>query len=170
MTGKNFRLQALILAAFAVFCLAFVDSSQGQRLPRFCRALTARTVFVVSGNKRDLPAAERHRKVVFLTNKKTVQPGGRIYARLVNFGRSIVGYGREFAIERWTSTDWELDPSSPKGPWPRVLGRINPGSAGKCYRFDVPSEQEKGFYRFSTKASIRLVRHQMRKTAKFTVT
>ena len=163
---KRFRHQIATSTVVAMVCfVVFAESSSGQRLPHFCRASTASAA--AGSMDTYWTAVARGGRVVLLVNKKTVKPDEVIYARLANFSSSIVNYGRESSIERRTSNGWELDPSSPMGPWPRVLGRINPGGVGRCYRFDVPGEQKAGFYRFSTRVG--LPSRLMRETAKFAV-
>jgi hypothetical protein len=92
---------------------------------------------------------------------KTVQ------ARLLNFGQETVHYGAEFVIQRHGPAGWETDPSSPVGPWPRFLGKLKPGAAGRCYGFSVPADQPIGRYRFVSKVSEKFKRQ--RKTAEFRI-
>lgn len=79
-----------------------------------------------------------------------MSPGQVLAARLVNRMNTTASYGVAFRIERFANGSWELDPSSPKGPWPRKLGRLEPGSAGACFYFRIPAQQPQGKYRIVT--------------------
>jgi hypothetical protein len=123
-------------------------STTAAMAPRFCQTGTAEAAFAArigSG------ATSQPRGVVLLTSEPKTAPGKPIYARLANFGNKRAIYSREFAIERRSEGGWMLDAASPKGPWVKVAGILKAGSAGRCYRFDVPPAQPLGRYRFSTK-------------------
>jgi hypothetical protein len=79
-----------------------------------------------------------------------VSPGEVLAARLVNRMNKMASYGVAFRIERFSNGSWQLDPSSPKGPWPKKLGRLEPGSAGACFYFRIPAQQPQGKYRIVT--------------------
>ena len=128
--------------AFALYLtLAFLSgtaSSSAQGLPTFCKEAPR-------------SASTKQGGVSLVVSKGQVRVGAVIYARLLNFSAKTVGYGREFAIERRGRSGWTLDPASPDGPWVKSLGKLAPGSGGRCYEFHVPSTQAEGRYRFSTK-------------------
>lgn len=107
------------------------------------------------------------RGIKLVVNKEEVEPGGVVKARLLNFDEEVGTYGAEFKIERYGSTGWETDPSSPAGPWPRYLGKLRSGGGGRCYSFSVPADQNRGRYRFATK--VRIVSNQLGKTSEFRV-
>jgi hypothetical protein len=108
------------------------------------------------------------RGIKLAVSKEEVKAGEVVKARLLNFDEEKSGtYGAEFKIQRFGSTGWETDPSSPAGPWLRYLGKLQPGEAGRCYTFSVPAEQDSGRYRFSTK--IRISAKQLGKTGEFNV-
>jgi hypothetical protein len=123
------------------------------KAPRFCRVPTAEAALALSAGRRGMDSP---RGVVYLVDKSRVAPGETVYARLANFSSSIpAAFGRAFSIERRTSSGWELDPASPDGPWPKVLGRLAPGSAARCYIFKVPATHPEGRYQFSTRVQLR---------------
>jgi hypothetical protein len=107
------------------------------------------------------------RGVKLVVSKEEVKPGEKVMARLVNFDEKVVLFGAEFKIQRSGSTGWELDSSSPNGPWKMSRGRIQPDEAGGCYRFAVPADQDSGRYRFFTK--VRSGSKQLGKTGEFNV-
>lgn len=123
--------------------------------PRFCRGGVAEEALKASS--REGLAAPKG--VVLLVDERQVRAGERAYARLANFRdpdatydrfQGAVAYDRTFAVQRWTKkSGWEEDPGSPDGPWPKSIGRLAPGEAGKCYVFRVPAKQPVGRYRFS---------------------
>ena len=107
--------------------------------------------------------------MLLLVSNGESSPGRSIYARPANFSERLVGYGAEFGIEMRVGGGWMRDPASPDGPWPRWLGRMNGGDAGRCYRFDIPSEEPSGLYRFSTRVYIGLGKPPVFRAAKFKV-
>ncbi len=150
-----------------VLYLSLARSTEAENAPHFCHVDTAKSALAASSvHTRGLVGSGG---VILLVNKNAVSPGGHIYARLANFGESQVGYGREFAIERRTAVGWEIDPASPKGPWPEVLGRLRPGLVGRCFQFVIPDQQPFGAYRFATKVHMHLGGRLVRKTARFVV-
>lgn len=86
--------------------------------------------------------------VRLVVDEQRVEPGEVVRARLLNFTRGVVRSHSEFTVQRHREESWKTDPSSPDGPWPRRLGKLSPGGAGRCYRFSVPVEQDPGRYRF----------------------
>lgn len=145
----KFRFAFPFFFLIAVFALS--ASPSAAKSPRFCRvdkasdALSARVI----GNSR--ASSNQLRGTQLLVSDFHVAPGEPVYARLANFGKKRAFYGREFVIQRRSGGGWERDPASPNGPWVKVAGVLKPGSAGRCYRFDVPTDQPIGQYRFSTK-------------------
>jgi len=142
--------------------------------PRFCLVRNAVAVHGTSHFKRTSEDRASWVRDQSMTQRGsgTARPGDSVYARLVNFGVKRTGYGLEFTIERYTAaTGWFVDPASPKGPWPKVGGLLDSGSAGRCYHFDIPTEQPSGRYRFSTKIDFHLdsARPLVRRTAEFLV-
>jgi hypothetical protein len=118
----------------------------GEALPDFCQARTARAALVsAKGISNESPPGG----VALLVDRRSVEAGERVYARFANFSNRAAGYGYGFSIEQ-LAEDWEVDPASPKGPWPMVLLKLHPGEAGSCYAFEVPADQPLGPYRFST--------------------
>jgi hypothetical protein len=148
--------QAAIVAVAIWVSIAFslrCSSAFAEGMPSFCRVKTASGALKFAGDDRDPLAIG---KPVLLASEGRVSTGTVIYARLANFGKETIGYGPEFFIERQTGDGWELDSSSPRGPWPKKLGILPPESAGECYVFEVPRDQSTGEYRFSTKVRARL--------------
>jgi hypothetical protein len=145
----KFRFVIALIILAAVFALS--AGSSAAKSPRFCRvdkpsdALSAREI---DSNR---TSSNQLRGIQLLVSNFHVAPGEPVYARLANFGKKRAFYSREFAIQRRSGGGWERDPASPKGPWVKVAGVLKPGSAGRCYRFDVPTDQPAGQYRFSTK-------------------
>lgn len=114
--------------------------------PRFCRGIAADAALKASSRRASFGTPKG---LVLLVDERQVRAGRRAYARLANFRDTDVAYRHAFSIERWTKDGWEMDPSSPDGPWPKSMDRLAPGEAGKCYVFDVPRKQPAGRYRFS---------------------
>ena len=139
-----------IIFFILIAALALSAGPSAAKSPRFCRvdkasdALSARVI----GNSRT--SSSQLHGIQLLVSDFHVASGEPIYARLANFGKKRVFYGREFAVQHRSAGGWERDPASPKGPWVKVAGVLKPGSAGHCYRFDVPTNQTPGQYRFST--------------------
>lgn len=123
------------------------ELASAQAPPGFCQGTKAGDV---SASRSDAETG-----VVLAINKPNVPRGSVVYARLLNFTSKEANYGVAFAIERYSTSGWLVDASSPSGPWPKVRGRLSPGSAGRCYRFEVPSAQAVGRYRLSTRVEIR---------------
>lgn len=98
---------------------------------------------------------------------ESLRPGETASARLFNRGESNAAYGLAVKIERWMDGQWSLGPSSPKGPWPKKLGRLDPGEISACFRFPVPDGQPGGQYRFTV--YIHLDQKKVRRSAKFIV-
>jgi hypothetical protein len=119
------------------------DISFAASSPSFCQGASAKDV--------DPNLVSSQDGVSLAVSRKRVDAGAAIYARLVNFSSKSAGYGREFVIQRYGSSGWSIDPSSPEGPWPRSLSKLPMGAAGRCFKFQVPMEQPEGRYRFSTK-------------------
>jgi hypothetical protein len=105
--------------------------------------------------------------VRLVVNEQQVEPGEVVKARLLNFTRDVVRSYSEFKIQWHGKEGWKTSPSSPDGPWPRRLGKLPPGDAGRCYRFSVPAEQGPGRYRFLTRVDSGSV--TKRKAAEFFV-
>jgi hypothetical protein len=97
----------------------------------------------------------RTQDVALAMKSEVLLPGALASARLLNRGQSRAGYGLAFRIERLVEGQWTLDPASPTGPWPKKLGRLDPGGLSTCYRFPVPSDQPTGQYRFTVSVQLR---------------
>jgi hypothetical protein len=169
MKGRFAIESMLILLIGALLQFGLPNQAMAQS-PRFCRVHSAVAAFEARIVGRGEPPVSAPRGVTLLTSRPDVSPGDWIYARLANFGTEVAGYEREFAIERMTMRGWEVDPSSPMGPWFKVLGKLNPGTAGRCYAFQIPLEQADGRYRFSTKIRLPISgQGQPRRVAKFSI-
>lgn len=162
---RNLIMAATLLVVVAV-TVAFLGTADAPgKTPHFCRVDRANAVLRAT-NKRGAKAVD----AVLLTNRIQVVPGQKIFARLANFSDRRVGYGSEFSIQRRTRDGWEVDSSSPKGPWARVAGVITPEGVGRCYEFKVPSEISMGSYRFATRIRPRLSRpKEVRRFATFAI-
>jgi hypothetical protein len=159
----------VILAALAVLYCVLADQAVADS-PQFCKVDTAQAAFEAQTGQESHFTSRNPRGVVLLVSQSEASPGAWIYARLANFGGATVGYGREFMIEHLTASGWQIDPASPKGPWVKVLGRLNPGSAGRCYAFQFPADPPAGRYRFSTRIRLPLNgRKWIRRIAPFAV-
>lgn len=156
-------------ATALLLCLPGGLTGASAHIPKFCAVTSAGSALAASSER----AGSKNRVfrgVVLLVNRGKVTPGGWIYARLANFGLDSAGYSRQFGIERRTPSGWEVDPSSPPGPWPKVKGLLRPDGAGRCFAFQVPPEQVPGSYRFSTKVtSVSSGPGKNRRTAEFRV-
>jgi hypothetical protein len=174
--GSSIKMRARCLGVGLVAILATLLMSCGMvgqafaHVPRFCRVNTAQAALEAQVEQEHHSMSRNPRGIVLLVSQSEDIPGAWVYSRLADFGNVSAGYGREFAIERLTPSGWEIDPASPKGPWIKVLGRLNPGAVGGCYRFHVPATQPAGKYRFSTKIRLPLNgRRWVRRTAQFAV-
>jgi hypothetical protein len=153
----------LLALLFAICGLAAGPEDTAARIQSgsFCELPSAAEV-----SKR-LGEAPPPRGIKLVVNKEEVRPGDVVKARLLNFDEKVNTYGAEFKIQRYGSMSWRTDPSSPAGPWPRYLGKLRPGEAGRCYSFSVPADQDSGRYRFFTK--VRSGSKQQGKTSEFGV-
>jgi hypothetical protein len=109
----------------------------------------------------------RTQEVGLAMKSGVVQPGEIASARLFNRGGSRAGYGVALRIERLVAGQWSLDPASPKGPWPKKLGRLDPGGLSTCFRFPVPRSQSAGRYRFTV--SVQLEQRATHRSALFQI-
>lgn len=153
---------AVSLSALALSSGLAAAGSAGRStagIPRFCKEQQAKDA---------LPTSPLQRGLRLAVSREGIQPGELVYARLLNFSDTTFGYGREFRIERYGSSGWTLDPSSPDGPFVRSLRKLPAENAGRCYGFRVPLAQANGRYRFSTKVFQR-PGVSTRRTAEFTV-
>jgi len=135
--------RAALIAAASLTLVLCPHSAVAASGPSFCRASTAQGVKagVVGPATAGISLALR---------SKTVRPGQMVYARLLNRGPKLATYGPVFRIERYVDGQWSTDPSSPHGPWLKIIGLLNPGRTGKCFKFEVPAEQPAGRFRFVT--------------------
>lgn len=117
----------------------------------FCQGSTQDAV-----RGRDAPAG----KVSLLLKSDRVKRTQVVSARIVNLSDKPASYGLAYVIERFASSAWILDPSTPDGPWPKALGRLGPSVAGRCFRFRVPEAQDLGQYRFVVYVHINGVKSQ----------
>lgn len=109
----------------------------------------------------------RTQDVALAMKSEVLQPGETASARLFNRGEARAGYGVGLRIERLAQGRWSLDPASPKGPWPKKLGRLDPGGLSTCFRFTVPNSQPGGRYRFTV--SVHLNRKATHRSALFLI-
>lgn len=149
-----------------------VPAAATQSSSKFCRPTSATeirketSIFALPVGK----ATPGGSTVVFAVNMRVVKAGGVVFARLLNLGRRTADYGREFAIESFKESRWDLDPASPPGPWPRIQYSLPSDSASRCYRFVVPGDQAPGRYRFSTSVDLqRGAQKPVRRIAEFRV-
>src|SRR5215218_3189002 len=70
--------------------------------------------------------------VLLALERKQVNPGETIFARLVNRGKNLASYGQYHRIERYVGGEWISDPAGPHGPWTRKLWGLGPGRSGRC--------------------------------------
>lgn len=150
------RLLMIVMAGLITFGLTGSTASAGS--PSFCQESKRSETSLnhLASSETLPPRSASPRGVVLITSKKVFSPGDVAFARLFNFSQHIAGYGREFSIQRYGPSGWSLDPASPKGPWARVRHRLQPGSAGRCFRFRIPAGQPQGKYRFSTEVYTQL--------------
>lgn len=109
--------------------------------------------------------------VQLLTNRQDAGPSEVITARLANFTARNFNSGAEFKIQRYGSTGWQTDASSPDGPWPRSAALLRAGKTRGCYRYVVDKDQPAGRYRFLTLVSTRSESrmHEVPEVAKFSI-
>lgn len=151
---RSFAIGVGVLALLLV-CGPQAIASKTRPTPRFCHVDSASAAFKASAIEQSSDHATMPRGVVLLANRIEVAPGSWVFSRLGNFSEEPAGYGFQFAIERkLASGAWEVDPASPRGPWPKVLKRLSPETAGSCFAFQVPQEQPPGQYRFSTHVQV----------------
>lgn len=114
--------------------------------PQFCKGVSA------AGFK---PAANGSavQGVSLALHTKRLSPGDTQYGRLMNRGKVSASYGPRFRIERYVDSQWVEDPSSPKGPWRRILFLLPSHSVGRCSQFEIPADGS-GKYRFVIPAKV----------------
>jgi len=154
-------LLALLFAAGVAAAEPKGSATRVQSSDTFCELSSAADVLKRLGER---PPA---RGVKLVVGKEKVKAGEVVKARLLNFDEEVGTYGAEFKIQRHGSVGWETDPSSPTGPWPMYLGKLQPGGGGRCYSFSVPNDLDSGRYRFTTK--VRSGSKQLGKTGEFRV-
>lgn len=154
---------AIAVAMFAIS--SWTPAAEGS--PRFCHVKKASVALSLSGDQRE---PTKVGKAVLLASREKISAGATIYARVANFSREVVGYEPKFVIEKHHSTGWKVDPSSPSKIWPAKRGVLRPELAGRCYVFQIPSDQSRGRYRFSTTIQPQIDKSRfMRLKALFTV-
>lgn len=120
-----------------------------KKLPRFCQGSYAGAVWgtknLVSLDPGQTARVERvdqdqihEGKVVLAVNRQVFGGGDSPTLGSSASSKNIVMYGHEFEIQRRRRDGWLVDPASPRGPWPKSLGRLAPGEAGRCYGFKIP--------------------------------
>lgn len=73
--------------------------------------------------------------------------GETVYARIENFGTTLVAFGVPYSVERYDGSTWTKAPESPKGPWILPLLLVQSGYAGGCFGFRTPVSMPPGLYR-----------------------
>jgi hypothetical protein len=151
----NLHWKVAVAAIFTLSCLHAFGWNSGSRQAlassagvSFCQVTDASDLLKRLGER--TPADT----VGLVVSKREVEPEMLVQARLVNTTQHVARYGSEFKIQRYSSTGWKADSSSPDGPWPRKVGKLSPGRAAGCYRFSVPARQESGRYRFLTSINL----------------
>lgn len=158
---------AIVVAVLIAAC--GVSPVAQAAVPRFCRVSGAVAALNARRNDGRKGGQNRQAGVILLVSNVARSPGEAIYARPANFSKRPAGYGAEFRIERRVAGGWMPDPASPHGPWPARRGRLNAGDAGRCYRFDIPSEETAGLYRFSTRLYVRLDKPPVFRAVRFRI-
>lgn len=169
---------ALLVCTSVIGILLLASSAigdGGQSSHGFCRQASASEIRKETLKMELKPDGWQRRQdgasVVLVVNTRTVGVGKTIFARLLNLGRHVAYYGREFVIESLSEGKWASDPASPSGPWPRIRSSLPSDSASRCYRFAVPTDQALGRYRFATRVELNFGAEQaVRRAAEFTVT
>jgi len=151
----------LLVLLFAIAVAEPQDTGAKVQSGTFCELSSAVEVLKRLG---EAPPA---RGIKLVVSKEEAKPGVVIKARLLNFDEAVGTYGAEFMIQRYGPAGWETDSSSPTGPWPRYLGKLQPGKGGRCYGFSVPADQPSGRYRFTTKVTFGS--KQLGKTGEFRI-
>lgn len=122
--------------------------------PGFCNEVSA-TGFIAGARG---PAVQ---KVSLGLRTKRLSPGDTQYGRLINRGTASASYGPPYRIERYVESQWVEEPSSPRGPWRRILFLLPSHSVGRCFRFEIPAGAS-GAYRFVIPAKVDGVRTELR--------
>lgn len=151
----------LVPAVAVALLLSLASVSSGSTMqPTFCDDSRARAV--VAGK-----VGPSIHGISLGLDVKRVESGGTLYARLLNRGVERGTYGPPFRIEHFVNSRWVKDPSSPQGPWHKVIWLLPPEKAGKCYKFDVPTDLRGGKYRFGV--TVKTARGRAARTVEFRV-
>ena len=81
-------------------------------------------------------------------SRDAIRAGGTLYARMENVGvlRITTGYG--YRIERFSGSQWEVDPNlQDDRTVPRVAVKLPAGGTFECVRLPIPTDQPTGRYR-----------------------
>jgi hypothetical protein len=143
------RLAVILITSLVIAVGVTPSSALGHQ---FCDGDEAREAYETSAGHPNVPTGRG--KVSLVVKSRHLKPGQTVYARLVNFSPENASYGLAFRIERFSGSGWEMDSSSPDGPWPKSRGRLSPGFAGKCFRFQIPAGQPRGRYRLSARVQL----------------
>lgn len=150
---------AAVLVAIGLFSISAMPAAS-QSAASFCKTNDLRRVEARATGPSALGIA-------LAMKNEELRPGGVASARLFNRGDLRAGYGVALRIERYVDGQWSLDPASPKGPWPKKLGQLDPGGLSTCFRFTLPSTQPPGRYRFTV--PVRLDQKSAHRSAMFRV-
>lgn len=138
---KSGPLVAFLAASLISLMFAGGASDALAEKPRFCRGTN------IAAIKPGARGPLVHGISASLQSKR-LEPGENLYARLINYGASRATYGPQHRIERYTDSQWTIDPASPHGPWHKVFWLLPSEKAGRCFRYMVPVDQPTGIYRF----------------------
>jgi len=147
VSGTSVWMCVGVLTVFGMLLFSAIPADSRRLTSSFCNTKDLRKVEARA-------TAPRAQEVALAMKSELVRPGGIASARLFNRGESRAGYGVALRIERRVGGRWSLDPASPKGPWPKKLGRLDPGDLSTCFRFPVPDSQPAGQYRFTVSVQL----------------
>ena len=142
-------LSVTILAPLVM--VAGAGSAGSANEPEFCQARDADSVKapVIGPSVKGISVA---------LQAKRISRGQNLYGRPLNNGDDSANYGPVYRIERYNGSGWEVDPSSPDGPWVKRSWALAPDRAGRCFRFSVPPDQPAGVYRLVIPVTVETVR------------
>jgi hypothetical protein len=80
-------------------------------------------------------------------DRRSYEPGDRVYSRAANLGTRTITYGEDFAVQRREGERWVPAPDLTPNGWLLWLGVGRPGSPGLCSSTRLPGDVAPGRYR-----------------------
>lgn len=147
--AERIRLSKLDLAAallvLSAMCCGAPQASAASA--SFCRGSTEAAIA-------GAPLGKQIQGVSLALERNRLHAGEALRARLVNRGQDLGSYGEGHRVERYSGSEWVVDPAGPHGPWTRKLWGLAPDRVGRCFEWVVPADLPAGTYRFVVPAKV----------------